>query len=419
MRLVLIGGVVVLTALTFFAATRTLPTMDGSQMAAATPSGAAESEALLEVARAAYDEQAAELHQTIADLETQGADQATALEAAIAERTQLATNLEEAAANLAGIEAEKAALATSNSDLTDQLATLSAELIGQQAATGDVDTTVQALNDEIANGRDEILGLNDEIAKGQEEVQSLQATIADLEGESEALTLRVAELETNAAETPAAAAPDTQSAELESLLEQNAAELAAAEERIAMLTEMATVQVEVASDMTGEIEAFETQIATLTSEATTLADDVAKRDAVIAGLMAQTAAPTVSPVASCQEQSDAVLAGTQIGFDTGSASFTAASIPLLEALSGIAIECAQNGLTLEIEGHTDTSGGVASNLLLSDGRANAVREFLEANGVPAEAMRAVGFGGSDPIADNATSEGQAQNRRIIFDWEQS
>jgi outer membrane protein OmpA-like peptidoglycan-associated protein len=402
MRLLLIACVTVLTALTFFSAIRTLPATVGAQVSAVPTADADVSDALVEAAQATFDEKAADLNQTIADLQAENLDQASNLEATLAEQNQLILGLEQTSERLNVIEAENAALASDNGVLVDQLASLNVELLDQQAVAGGVVTTVQALNDEIN--------------KGLAEVQVLQTTIVDLEREGVDLIARIAELESNAAETQAT--PDTQSAEMEALLEQNTTALAASEERIALLTEAATVQAQVTSDMTSEIEELEAQAATLTTEATELSDAVAKRDGVIAGLMSQKEAPTVSLVASCQERSDAVLAGTQIGFDAGSVKITEASFPVLEELANIATDCAQDNLTLEIEGHTDASGGAASNLLLSDGRAKAVLDFLEIRGVPVSAMRAVGFGGSEPIADNNTSDGQSRNQRIIFDWEQ-
>jgi len=66
-----------------------------------------------------------------------------------------------------------------------------------------------------------------------------------------------------------------------------------------------------------------------------------------------------------------------------------------------------------IEGHTDSTGSDAVNQKLSQDRAEAVREYLIANGtVPAENIIAVGYGSTRPLASNATAEGRAINRRI-------
>lgn len=67
-----------------------------------------------------------------------------------------------------------------------------------------------------------------------------------------------------------------------------------------------------------------------------------------------------------------------------------------------------------IEGHTDSVGPEAYNQQLSERRANTVRQFLLARGVGDDRMRAVGFGESKPVADNATAEGRAENRRVVL-----
>lgn len=68
--------------------------------------------------------------------------------------------------------------------------------------------------------------------------------------------------------------------------------------------------------------------------------------------------------------------------------------------------------TVQIIGHTDSTGAVAYNQQLSVNRANAVVVYLSAQGVAPERMQAVGMGASQPIADNKTVEGRAQNRRV-------
>ncbi|MOA43712.1 Outer membrane porin F precursor [compost metagenome] len=66
-----------------------------------------------------------------------------------------------------------------------------------------------------------------------------------------------------------------------------------------------------------------------------------------------------------------------------------------------------------VEGHTDSVGPDGYNQRLSERRANAVREVLvNEYGVAAERVDAVGYGESRPVADNATKEGRAINRRV-------
>jgi outer membrane protein OmpA-like peptidoglycan-associated protein len=65
-----------------------------------------------------------------------------------------------------------------------------------------------------------------------------------------------------------------------------------------------------------------------------------------------------------------------------------------------------------IEGHTDSRGSNAANALLSQRRAEAVREFLVARGVPADRLVARGVGEDRPVAENRSAEGRANNRRV-------
>ena len=65
-----------------------------------------------------------------------------------------------------------------------------------------------------------------------------------------------------------------------------------------------------------------------------------------------------------------------------------------------------------VKGYTDNSGSVSGNLKLSSSRANAVKDYLIANGIPAARLTAVGFGQDSPIASNKTRAGRVQNRRV-------
>jgi outer membrane protein OmpA-like peptidoglycan-associated protein len=65
-----------------------------------------------------------------------------------------------------------------------------------------------------------------------------------------------------------------------------------------------------------------------------------------------------------------------------------------------------------IEGHTDSQGKDAYNQALSQRRAEAVRSYLVSRGLPADMIKAVGKGEVEPIADNKTADGRANNRRV-------
>ena len=67
-----------------------------------------------------------------------------------------------------------------------------------------------------------------------------------------------------------------------------------------------------------------------------------------------------------------------------------------------------------IEGHTDSTGAPEYNQRLSERRATTVRDYLISKGVGDERMKVVGYGETQPVADNASAEGRAQNRRVVM-----
>lgn len=71
-------------------------------------------------------------------------------------------------------------------------------------------------------------------------------------------------------------------------------------------------------------------------------------------------------------------------------------------------------LRYEVQGHTDSTGSPEANQRLSEKRAEAIVSKLVELGVDASRLTAVGKGQYSPVADNATEEGRAQNRRVVF-----
>ncbi|RZV38662.1 MAG: OmpA family protein [Chromatiales bacterium] len=114
---------------------------------------------------------------------------------------------------------------------------------------------------------------------------------------------------------------------------------------------------------------------------------------------------------ACNEALGDALSGSRVQFRTASADIDSTSDALLQRLAVVAEECPGN---LTIEGHTDGQGDADMNQVLSQARANAVRDALADLGVDSARMRAVGYGESRPIADNTTAEGRATNRRIAI-----
>jgi outer membrane protein OmpA-like peptidoglycan-associated protein len=101
---------------------------------------------------------------------------------------------------------------------------------------------------------------------------------------------------------------------------------------------------------------------------------------------------------------------TDVLFDTGSYTLKPGAREKLAKISGILL--AHPGLTLQIEGHTDSVGTDDFNQQLSERRADSVRDFLAEQGVPASSITARGFGKTQPVATNDTADGRQRNRRV-------
>jgi len=97
-------------------------------------------------------------------------------------------------------------------------------------------------------------------------------------------------------------------------------------------------------------------------------------------------------------------------FDTGKASIKGDSEQVVDNIVAILKEYPNSRFS--IDGHTDSTGSERTNQLLSERRANSVRDYLIANGIAADRLESKGYGESKPIADNNTRIGRRNNRRV-------
>ncbi|MBT8253639.1 MAG: OmpA family protein [Flavobacteriaceae bacterium] len=97
-------------------------------------------------------------------------------------------------------------------------------------------------------------------------------------------------------------------------------------------------------------------------------------------------------------------------FDTGKTTIKFESAEILSNIAGILKEYSYS--KFNIDGHTDSVGSEATNQKLSEGRAQAVVDWLVENGISRDRLSARGFGESNPIMDNRTRDGRARNRRV-------
>jgi OmpA-OmpF porin, OOP family len=99
-----------------------------------------------------------------------------------------------------------------------------------------------------------------------------------------------------------------------------------------------------------------------------------------------------------------------INFDTGKSTIKPESKPIINQI--VEMLKFKPELKISVEGHTDNAGNPKSNKTLSDDRAKAVVTEIVAQGIDEKRLSAVGYGQDKPIADNATEEGRAKNRRV-------
>lgn len=108
---------------------------------------------------------------------------------------------------------------------------------------------------------------------------------------------------------------------------------------------------------------------------------------------------------------DVVVSLMGISFASGRSTIEASSGPVMKKVQqALALF---PGASLVVEGHTDANGSDSQNLILSQDRADAVKQYLISNfGLDAEMVSSIGYGEARPVATNETAAGRARNRRI-------
>jgi outer membrane protein OmpA-like peptidoglycan-associated protein len=377
MRIGLIFGVLALTALVFFTAIQTLPVEASRSVAQSEMADAVDQET-----HAKAVEENSSLRAALAELEEKNSTLLSDLDGARTEKEQLELNL----AALQATEAQTAELKAQDHALLESLTALQDELSESKKSASAFQSEAQAKAAEIS--------------LKSEKIAALEASITELERVGEASAQKASELETALNEKIASADVTAQTDVI--------AERDSAVKELAALKKENEEQAQVTTEMVELVNAMKSRMSELQA-------DLSEQEDTIVALNASIQAPTVLPATICQARSDALTGA--ISFAGGATAISDQTAGLLNELTEVVSECLAQDVLLEIEGHTDNAGGVASNLLLSNGRANAVLAFLEENGIPSGSMRAVGYGASDPVADNATPEGRSQNERIVFDWE--
>lgn len=116
--------------------------------------------------------------------------------------------------------------------------------------------------------------------------------------------------------------------------------------------------------------------------------------------------------AASQSVLDLALANRVVEFEHGSALLTDSGKVILDEMTEALKKV--NAKKFELIGHTDNVGSPSRNLALSRARADSVKTYLVAKGIPSELIATSGMGADQPLAPNVTEEGRKRNRRIEF-----
>ena len=324
--------------------------------------------------------------------------------ASTAETDQLKAAIARSETTIADLTASVAAAQTKISDLTTNATALTADREDLAAELGQLKAS---LSSDQTNATARLSALETDLGAANATLALRDKTIADM-------TTQLAQVTTDFA----AWKSDTGAslAEKDATIASLSAQKPAATDPAQTDTLLADLQTKIAD---GDL-----KISALTEDLSKSATDLVAANDKIAILTAALAAknapavtyPNLTMAEICTGRAASVIDGSQIKFSSGTANIAPQSVALLERITGIALACASDGLTVEIGGHTDSQGSDAANQRLSDARAKSVVAFMTSRGVPIDVLVAKGFGETQPIADDATSAGRAANRRISFNW---
>ena len=110
---------------------------------------------------------------------------------------------------------------------------------------------------------------------------------------------------------------------------------------------------------------------------------------------------------------ETVLSDDKVKFGFDKAELSAEAKAALDAFAA-QLKTENKNVYVEVQGHTDNVGGELYNEKLGKQRAEAVEEYLAKQGIQLFRIESISYGESEPVADNKTREGRAQNRRVVL-----
>jgi len=236
-----------------------------------------------------------------------------------------------------------------------------------------------------------------QIARAVAQREQLEAELRTLEDQHNHLLLRASQAEADRARREADRAR---------MMSQATAEDA---ERARVQAEEAR-QREAASSKTAQQAREEAAQAKALAASSATAAELARKEANLAAEQAQSLRRQLENLQLRQTESGVVVTLGDVLFESGRAELKEdAHTSLVEVVDLLQSEPEKK---IRIEGHTDSVGDAASNLKLSERRANAVLNALVSLGVDASRITTVGMGEDFPIASNDTEEGRSKNRRV-------
>jgi OOP family OmpA-OmpF porin len=160
-----------------------------------------------------------------------------------------------------------------------------------------------------------------------------------------------------------------------------------------------------------QLQRLESRLGGVSEERVALQRRVDAQERLRSSVAALEASFTADEARVARQGDDIVLSLLGIKFPSGRSTIDGGSAALMKKVQqGLALF---PGASISVEGHTDANGSDSTNLILSQDRADAVRQYLVGNlGLDPEKVSSVGYGEARPVATNETPAGRTRNRRI-------